>query len=216
MKRYDESDDLKQCDTEITLGIKSTLGIFFALALICGVFFGFGYSLGRTHTTRSANTAPTTAPTTQASSAAPSVIRTIVEPAGQSEPKPAAGAPMPAPALTAATSVTAATSANPAPAATPGQVAPASYNAAAPAPAPVAATFPPQSASIMVQIAAVSHPEDATVLVSALKGLGYNASVRSEPGDKLFHVQVGPFATHDQAMAMRAKLINDGYNAILK
>jgi cell division septation protein DedD len=68
----------------------------------------------------------------------------------------------------------------------------------------------------MVQIAAVSRPEDATVLVSALKGLGYNASVRSEHTDKLFHVQVGPFATRDEAMAMRAKLINDGYNAILK
>jgi cell division septation protein DedD len=40
--------------------------------------------------------------------------------------------------------------------------------------------------------------------------------VRSEPTDKLFHVQVGPFATRDDAMAMRAKLINDGYNAILK
>ena len=217
MNRYDESEDLKQSDTEITLGTSSILGIFIGLALICGIFFGFGYSLGRTHTTRASNAAQTELPP---QSSAPAPIRTVVEPADGSGLKPAAGAPMPAAtALTASTSAPVATPAATTPAsATPGQVAPAAYNAAAaPAAKPVSATFPPQAAaSIMVQIAAVSRPEDATVLVSALKGLGYSASVRIEPADKLFHVQVGPFATRDEAMAMRAKLINDGYNAILK
>jgi len=216
MNRYKESEDLKQSDTEITLGTSSILGIFIGLALICGIFFGFGYSLGRTHTTRASNAAQTEPPP---QSSAPSPIKTVVEPADGSATKPAAGAPIPAPAFTASTSAPVATPAAATPASTaPGQVAPAAYNAAtAPAAKPVSATFPPQAAaSIMVQIAAVSRPEDATVLVSALKGLGYNASVRSEPTDKLFHVQVGPFATRDDAMAMRAKLINDGYNAILK
>jgi hypothetical protein len=206
MNRYDESEDLKQSDTEITLGTSSILGIFIGLALICGIFFGFGYSLGRTHTRASA-AAQTAPPQTSA----PSPIKTIVEPADGNGAKPAAGAPIPAPALTASTSAPVATPAT----TTTGQVAPATYNAATPA-KPVSAAFTPPAASIMVQIAAVSRPEDATVLVSALKGLGYNASVRSEPTDKLFHVQVGPFATRDEAMAMRAKLINDGYNAILK
>ena len=216
MNRYEESEDLKQSDSEITLGTSSILGIFIGLALICGIFFGFGYSLGRTHTTRASNAAQTEPPP---QSSAPSPIKTVVEPADGSATKPAAGAPIPAPAFTASTSAPVATLAAATPASTaPGQVAPAAYNAAtAPAAKPVSATFPPQAAaSIMVQIAAVSRPEDATVLVSALKGLGYNASVRSEPTDKLFHVQVGPFATRDEAMAMRAKLINDGYNAILK
>jgi len=214
MNRYKESEDLKQSDTEITLGTSSILGIFIGLALICGIFFGFGYSLGRTHTRASA-AAQTAPPQTSA----PSPIKTVVEPADGSATKPAAGAPIPAPAFTASTSAPVATLAAATPASTaPGQGAPAAPNAAtAPAAKPVSATFPPQAAaSIMVQIAAVSRPEDATVLVSALKGLGYNASVRTEPADKLFHVQVGPFATRDDAMAMRAKLINDGYNAILK
>ena len=211
MRTYEESEDLKQSDTEITLGTSSILGIFIGLALICGIFFGFGYSLGRTHTTRASNAAQTAQP--QSSNPAPSAIKTVVEPADGSGPKPAAGEPVPAaPALTAST---AAPSAAPS-ASIPGQVAPATYNAATP-PKPVSAALTtPAASSIMVQIAAVSRPEDATVLVSALKGLGYNASVRSEPTDKLFHVQVGPFATRDEAMAMRAKLINDGYNAILK
>jgi len=68
----------------------------------------------------------------------------------------------------------------------------------------------------MVQIAAVSHREDADVLISALRKLGYNASARSDSTDNLLRIQVGPFATRDQANAMRTKLLNDGYNAILK
>ena len=34
-------------DREISLSTTSILGIFFALALLCAVFFGFGYSMGR-------------------------------------------------------------------------------------------------------------------------------------------------------------------------
>jgi cell division septation protein DedD len=34
-------------DTEITLGAGKLLGLFFVLAVICGVFFSIGYSLGR-------------------------------------------------------------------------------------------------------------------------------------------------------------------------
>ena len=210
MRTYDEPETDLQSDTEITLGMRSILGIFVGLALICGIFFGFGYSLGRSNTPHISSAAQTAQP--QTVDTAPSAIKTIVEPAAGSQPKPAAGAPMPASTLAAA---------NPAPTAAAGQVAPASYNSAGSAngaaPAkPVSATFPPPAASIMVQIAAVSRPEDANVLVAALKGLGYSASARSEPADKLFHVQVGPFATRDEAMAMRAKLVSDGYNAILK
>ena len=68
----------------------------------------------------------------------------------------------------------------------------------------------------MVQVAAVTHQEDANVLVSALRQRGYSVSVRNEPQDKLLHVQVGPFATRETAKAMRSKLQADGYNAILK
>jgi DedD protein len=36
------------------------------------------------------------------------------------------------------------------------------------------------------------------------------------PTDKLFHVQVGPFADIKEAESMRSKLLSDGYNPILK
>src|ERR1700719_657678 len=41
----DELDDHK--DREITLGTGALLAIFFAVVLVCAVFFGLGYSMGR-------------------------------------------------------------------------------------------------------------------------------------------------------------------------
>ena len=68
----------------------------------------------------------------------------------------------------------------------------------------------------MVQIAAVSHAEDANVLVNALRRRGYAVSVRRDLSDNLLHVQVGPFNDRNDANAMRIKLLNDGYNAIVE
>ena len=68
----------------------------------------------------------------------------------------------------------------------------------------------------MVQIAAVSHSEDAEVLVGALRKRGYAVTSRRDPTDGLLHVQIGPFANRTEASAMRQKLLNDGYNAIVQ
>jgi DedD protein len=68
----------------------------------------------------------------------------------------------------------------------------------------------------MVQVAAVSHAEDAGVLVGALRKHGYAASAQREPSDGLIHVRIGPFATHDEAYRMSARLLDDGYNAIVQ
>jgi DedD protein len=68
----------------------------------------------------------------------------------------------------------------------------------------------------MVQIAAVSHVEDAEVLVNALKKRGYSVMVRRDIADTLLHVQTGPFANRNDANTMRQKLLSDGYNAIVQ
>jgi DedD protein len=68
----------------------------------------------------------------------------------------------------------------------------------------------------MVQIAAVSHPDDAEVLVNALRRRGYSVTARRDNGDSLIHVQTGPFVNRNDANAMRQKLLNDGYNAIVQ
>ena len=67
-----------------------------------------------------------------------------------------------------------------------------------------------------MQVAAVSHQEDADVLLSALKKQGYAVVARQEPQDNLIHIQIGPFSNRNDANAMRQKLLADGYNAIVK
>lgn len=47
MRTMVEEEEKESTDTEITLGMKSLLGVFFGSVLVCGVFFGLGYSLGR-------------------------------------------------------------------------------------------------------------------------------------------------------------------------
>lgn len=73
----------------------------------------------------------------------------------------------------------------------------------------------PSSGGYFVQVAAVSKQEDAEALVDALKKKQYPA-LTAASSDRLFHVQVGPFADIKEAEASRSKLISDGYNPILK
>src|SRR5882757_4695563 len=49
MKSLFEENDREEpnADADLTLGIGSLLSIFFGVVLICGIFFGFGYSMGR-------------------------------------------------------------------------------------------------------------------------------------------------------------------------
>jgi DedD protein len=183
---------------EITLSTASVLGIFFGLVLVCGVFFGFGYSMGR-------GTEMGTQVIKIAGAPAPAVTEPV-----EAQPTPAA------PAQSEAGSGNA--SAEPAKHERPQKPSPALQAALVEQPAAVAATMsaPSGTGQPMVQIAAVARREDADVLVSALRQRGYGVSVRSEPQDKLLHVQVGPFASHSQAVAMKQKLLSDGYNAIIK
>jgi cell division septation protein DedD len=77
------------------------------------------------------------------------------------------------------------------------------------APAPTGVYF--------VQVAAVSKQDDAEALVEALRKKQYPAFVAANSAsDKLFHVQIGPFGDIKEAEGSRVKLINDGYNPILK
>ncbi|RXH57517.1 SPOR domain-containing protein [Granulicella sibirica] len=207
-------------DREISLGTSTLLGIFFALALVCSAFFGFGYSLGR----KSAQ--PTGAPVVAATTDAPAsggLFKSF---------KPSPGSPVKASA-TSSSDGDEASKAVTAPATRTEVVAvekkafdpDASVVGDEPAPAPKTAPIVRQAPAVVapvaggtavVQVAAVSHQEDADVLLSALRRKGYSVSVRQEPQDKLLHVQLGPYASKKDAEAMRQKLLGDGYNAIVK
>lgn len=201
-------------DSEITLSATTLLGIFFGLVLVCGVFFGFGYSTGRRGgETPSANIPETVSAPPTSNTPKPSAMQSL-QPANSNTPDPNAitesldedSTPDNAPSQTTAPTVKP-TALAPAPASKLVALPPITTNAA-----PMAS----RGGSVMVQIAAVTRPEDANALAVALRQRGYNVVVRNESQDKLLHVQVGPFASRDDAAAMRSKLLADGYNAILK
>ncbi len=57
---FDEDDhEEPKSDADLTLGIGSLLSIFFGVVLICGIFFGFGYSMGRRNSHATAPAAST-------------------------------------------------------------------------------------------------------------------------------------------------------------
>lgn len=206
MRSLLDTEEDEEKASEITLSTASLLGIFFGLVLVCGVFFGFGYSMGRgAGPTAQASTVEGGESTVAETQAPPA----IPEPEAQPAPAPAASQ---APPPTEPADETPAKPAPPLvskPVATHEVALPPAY--VPPTDAPVTGTGKP-----MVQIAAVARREDADVLVSALRQRGYGVVVRNEPQDKLLHVQVGPFADRGQAAAMKQKLLSDGYNAIIK
>jgi DedD protein len=64
---FDENDrEEPKSDADLTLGIGSLLSIFFGVVLICGIFFGFGYSMGRRNARTTIAPAATVPPQTLA------------------------------------------------------------------------------------------------------------------------------------------------------
>ena len=197
-----EDDEPRGRDREMTLGTSFIVGIFFALVLICAIFFAFGYSLGR----RSA------LPASGVSAPAP----------GASTSKPASGIPenqpdqpdQPAATTDAGSSdQQTAPDAKPASAVLPAKLA---VRSAPGGRANASSAETPGATPSIVQVAAVSRQGDADMLMTALKRKGYKAAVHQTSTDKLLHVQIGPFATKKDAEAMRQRLIADGYNAMVK
>ena len=222
--RYETERDLRDLhppieqDREISLGTTTILGIFFALALICACFFGFGYSLGRR------STPPVLGPANVSSTSESNTAKPAPgSPASQTASKQSAGIPQAAivpvePPNVATQDSQQTTDTTPVKAV----VATDSPNVHAEPSAKPAATVPvstaaPSPGSPVVQVAAMSHQEDADVVAVDLKRRGYTVAIRREPQDKLFHVQIGPFSTRKEADTMRVRLQTDGYNnAIVK
>ena len=191
-------------DREITLGTGRMLALFFALVLVCAVFFAIGFSLGKKTATVGSANLPAPANATPSALFRPSAAKNTqpASPAGDLSFYKTVGE------KTADTGLTPPDS-QAQTAATPSAEAPkADTGTAAPTPA---------SGSYYVQVAAVSRQEDADALVEALKKKQYPAFANNNsPADKFYHVQVGPYAEIKEAETMRARLISDGYNPIVK
>jgi|SRR5579863_287089 len=231
---FDEPElDEREHETEIVLG---STGVVLAVAgflVICGLCFSLGLVVGH-HDSSPAPvasarpaSAPADAPLLTSSRAKPSAAaqpatasaQAVESSASSSAPAgdpdggivtPGQSAPSPTPAPSAPSTASAQPAVRPA---FPPQPVQPSTTPIAGAPA---AAVTPSAGALMVQIAAVSHSEDANVLVNALRRRGYSVSVRRDPLDGLLHVQVGPFTNRNDANTMKMKLLNDGYNAIVE
>ena len=195
-------------DTEITLGTGKLLVLFFGLVGVVALFFALGYSLGRkSEPSLAANTPATpqvSSNTSKASSAStPPQPMTFYKAVEQKDPNAQLTPPTDTKTDTTAAAATASTTT-----ATP---------ATTPTPSPNDSPTALPTSGYFVQVAAVSKQEDAEALVDALKKKDYPAFVAPQATtDKLFRVQLGPFADVKEAEAMRTRLIGDGYSPILK
>ena len=203
---------------EETTGSGRLLFLFLGMVVLCAVFFGLGYSLGR-------NSGPAT---TQAAEPVPAATPGGAKP---SPLNPGEGAEAQTPStdqLTFYKSVEQ-KAGQPGLAAKPAEAKPEANTPAAkeearlaaavgmtPAPATPLATGTAPATGYTVQIAAVRRREDADALVKALRKKQYPVFIASNVPDKLFHVQVGPFSDPKEADAMKARLVGDGYKPIVK
>jgi DedD protein len=196
-------------DTEIVLGTGRMLAIFFGLVLVCAFFFAIGFSLGRKTVFAGASSL-----SNSSASAPAAVVRPSAEKKDAHSPAPQSGD------FSFYKSVgekNADAALAPPDSKTQPATSGAPTTADASKPAAEAANPPPAAGTYFVQVAAVRRKEDADSLVEALKKKQYPAFSANNPAtDKFYHVQVGPYAEMKDAEAMRARLIGDGYNPIVK
>ena len=192
-------------DKELILGTGRLLGLFFGLVILCSVFFGLGFSLGRN--------------SMKGEMSGPAVLPT--PPAADASVKPAPEAKSPASSSDELTFFKAVQKTESTPQLEKSADSPVSPAGDSAVVKPVAQAAPAAAGlnagtGYMVQVAAVSKQEDANALVDALRKKQYPVFVASAPGDSLFHVQLGPFADPKDADTMRSRLLSDGYNPIVK
>jgi DedD protein len=197
------------------------VGLFLGVVLLCGVFFTLGYVMGRNQYEGAVH-----------AQEARDDVDVPVHPAVK--PKPAAAAPAANPTNTEWDFYTKKDDqylepearlvkpAAPAPDAdTPGPPAP-----VAPAPAPVsskgsraAGNFAPPHLgknSIVLQVSATRHKDDAFAMADAIQQKHFPCFVVTPAGDSFYRVQVGPYREEKSAEAARAALEHAGFKAIIK
>ena len=181
---------------ETSTGTGKVLGMFFGMVVVCAVFFAFGFTLGRNATT------------SEVKAAAPEIASHIATAASVEKPSPIGTAETTPPQDL--TFQTALESKQSEPTLTPANVQP------APRPA-TKGIRTSEPSGYVVQIAALTKPNDADALVSVLRRKKYPVFlVNTSPTDRFYRVQVGPFSDIKDAESMRSRLARDGYKPILK
>ncbi len=203
MLRTDES------ETEILLGNKQLLGIFFVVAILLGIAFYGGYMVGKAG---AGKTAVATGASQQVASTSTSTggethtiagdtsTRSEVNPTDATEPDttPAAEPPLGTPK----TKKTA-------------PAAPASNSAVAPAGAQATDNFTPEPGQEFLQVTAVGRDE-ALGVAHVLRSEGFRAHAVPKPGNsKIYRVLVGPLRDAGDLSTTREALRRTGFREVI-
>jgi cell division septation protein DedD len=220
--QFDKRDDTY----EVQLGGGSLFGLFCAVAVVCGLFFVFGYTLGRHAVPANFSIADANAGVAAGEPVTKPNPSTPLQPASVDGAQPPSTADLSAvesgrtPATATASGSTPPTSGN----ATVVQTSASTTTANSTVlqqESDVPATGPNASAAgqFVVQVFAGAKEDDAVSLAAALKARQYPVFVkRPVPTalDQLYRVQVGPYATQHEADEIRSRLAADGYSVIIK
>lgn len=218
---------------------RHVLLLFFAIVLVCAMFFSLGFFLGRQK--RNPETAPATEQVSP-SSDIPPTVNPPAEAESSTTPEEAGGAAAPA-TRSSAQSASSTASGHPE-AAAQLQVPPRGASAAAKPPEKGASSSRPARPlngeasdagqtgtatvsartklppGLTVQVAAVSSQQDAVNMVSVLKSRGYPALLlapdRAHSRDIFYRIIVGPYKTKRQVDEARSKLAAEGFKPFIR
>jgi cell division septation protein DedD len=210
------------------LSTRHLILVFLAGVAVCGVFFSLGFLVG--YNERSARTSPVTERVST-----PATIPPTVNPPLETTPVgPSGGAPsttsVPPPLASLQASDQASPPGEQKPATAPGTAPPATEPLPSPGkaenkPEPAVVSTPPAAAGevgvgFTVQVVASRTKEDAEALVKILEGRGYPVFLvtpeYAHANDNLYRVQVGPFASRNDAEKVRAKLTQEGFKPFIR
>ena len=212
----------KKSGGDFVLESRHLVGLFLLLVVIFGVVFTLGYLMGRSQYDSRLRAAVGPPPGSEAPSASPaSKSKGKPEPDSEQAPKknsdwdfyhsadPQAAADHLQPPPKSVTS-----SAPPLAATKPVATSPKSAKPAKP-PNAVGDPLIPKG-TIMLQVAAVLHQDDALALAQALQQKKFPAFVLTPGADKLYRVQVGPYPDNQSAANARQQLEANGFKSITK
>lgn len=211
---------------------RQLLAAFFAVVVLCAVFFSLGFFLGRKEPPPENSLAVEQVPAT--SSDVPQTVNPPAQPApadasagpstAASNPSAAAGSPLSDTAQASAAEAT--------PADTPASdnalgKPPLNAQSAPPATAQPAALRTPAAAPAgklprgsLIQVAALTNQQDANDMVGVLQSRGYPALIltpqQARAHDNLFRVVAGPYATRAAAETARSQLAAAGFKPFIR
>lgn len=202
-------------ETEILLGNKQLIGIFFVVAVLLGIAFYGGYMVGRGAGKVPPAPAPAVAAETAANPNPPGETHSF--PADTAAPADHGSAPAAVDVHPKRRNAEAPSPSEPPPLGSPNRKPLETAQATEPAPVSNIAsdTFAPQSGEEFLQVAAVARDE-AEAVANVLHKKGFEAHAVPKPGNqKLYRVLIGPLRDAGELSSTRDALRRTGFREVI-